>query len=47
MLTWRNASNEILWIPYVGHRNEADFKTFAADPWIMLQDDLNNFRKNQ
>ncbi|MEM0964879.1 MAG: glycosyl hydrolase [Verrucomicrobiota bacterium] len=43
MLTWRNGSKERFWVPYEGHRNEADFKQFAADPFIVLENDLAQF----
>lgn len=40
MMTWRNAHKERYWVPYEGHANEEDFQRFAADPFIVLENDL-------
>ncbi|MEM1222176.1 MAG: glycosyl hydrolase [Verrucomicrobiota bacterium] len=44
MLTWRNGGLEHFWVPYEGHVNEPDFKKFAADPFILLENDLSEIK---
>ncbi len=40
--TWRNAAFDHFWIPYTGHQNEDDFKSFYNDTFTVFENELPN-----